>query len=340
MNQAPLKKFIISSRSTLASMAKYLFAAWVFGLILFNGPFPSQSPGNTLLAIAWFIALFFIAFRIREKRRKWLLTLALFLIPILPYLFIAPSHNRSWETPYTRTSHAGVSGNTIIIHNFRSFDYNADGLPIEDWSTRSYDLRRLVAMDFFMSYWGSEYIGHPIFSFDFGEQGHVAFTIEARMEKDEAYQLFAGLYRRYELSYIPCEEADAVRVRTNFRKNENVHLYRTIATPELARARILEFVATMNDIKKRPRFYNVITSNCTTAVRSQMSRRFPMDWRVIVNGKLDEMLYEKKILVTGGLDFPELKRRAYINPKVRDHPEKQDFSTRIRENIPGFQPAF
>ncbi len=275
-------------------------------------------------------------FFVRDRWRRILSATAVVLIVVIPYLFIRPSHDRVWDVSFKETSSARIAGDTVTIRNFRSFDYDETGEPIAEWSDREFDLQNLRGMDFFMSYWGLEYVGHPIFSFDFGEQGHLAFTIEARREKDEDYSLFAGLYRRYELSYIPCEESDAVRVRTNFRENEKVHLYRTVATPEQARARFLEFIATMNDIAEKPRFYNVISSNCTTAVRSQMTGGFPFDWRIIVNGKLDEMLYDRGLLATGGLPFEELKRRAFINPKVREHSERDGFSSRIREKVPGF----
>lgn len=205
------------------------------------------------------------------------------------YQFIRPSHNRDWEEPHARTAYAKVSGDTVTIHNFRSFDYEADGLPIGHWNMRSFDLANLRSMDFFMTHWDTEMEGHPIFSFDFGPQGHLAFTIEARMQKGESYSLPAGLYRQIELFYIPCEESEAIRIRTKFRKNENVHIYLTIATPEPARKRFLEFIASMNEIRERPRFYNIVTFNCTTAVRSQMTDSFPMDWRVIFNDQLDEL---------------------------------------------------
>lgn len=321
--------------SVLASTVKYLLAIWVFGLIWYAAPFPGA--GNIALAVAWAALLLAIPFRIRRSSGKWLAVAALFLIALLPYyLFVRPSHNRDWQKPQEFTAYAEVDGEKVTVHHFRSFDYGPDSEIIPNWSTREFDLKNLTGMDFFMTTWGSGMAGHPIFSFDFGEQGHLAFTIEARMEKGETFSLIPGLYRRYELSYIPSEESDAVRVRTNFRENENVCLYRTVATPKQARDRFMEFLETMDDIRKQPRFYNIISSNCTTAVRSQMTGGFPFDWRIIINGKLDEMLHERGLLVTGGLKFDELKRRAFLNPKLREHPEKAGFSERVREGVTGF----
>jgi hypothetical protein len=48
------------------------------------------------------------------------------------------------------------------------------------------------------------------------------------------------------------------------------------------------------------------------------------------------MLYERGVLVTEGLPFPELSRRALINPQARAHPGVAGFSETIREGVPGF----
>lgn len=335
MNRAAFTNFALHGALRLAQIAKWMLAVWLFGLITFAGPFLS-GVFNFLLALAWLAALLFASFRLHGLRRPYRAVLLLLLLPLIPHCLRQPSNDRDWEVSCQRTAWAELTGDTLTIHNFRSFDYAADGTPIPEWGRRSFDLAKLRHMDFIMSHWGSEWVGHPIFSFDFGDQGHLAFTIEARMEKGESYALFPGLYRQYELIYIPCVESDAVRVRSNFRKGEDVRLYRTIATPEQARARLMEFIASMNDIRETPRFYNILTSNCTTAVRSQMTNRFPMDWRIILNGKLDAMLYERGVLVTAGLPFMELSRRALINPQARAHPSTQGFSEKIREGVPGF----
>lgn len=320
----------------LAGLVKYAFAVWIFGLIWFSLPIPGGGIANSALAILWFAALVAAPFLMGNPGKRRLAIAALFLIPLACRSFIRPSNDRDWVPTCAETPYAEISGDTVEIRHFRSFDYAPDGSPVSHWSDRSFDLRNLRAMDVFMTHWASEWAGHPIFSFDFGPQGHLAFTIEARLEKGESYSLLKALYRQYELIYIPCDESDAVRVRTNFRKNEDVHLYRTVATPEKARKRFLEFIATMNTIREKPRFYNVITSNCTTAVRDQMIDGFPMDWRVIMNGKLDELLYERNLFETGGLPFKQLRDRNFINPIARKFPEREGFSERIRKGLPGF----
>jgi hypothetical protein len=60
------------------------------------------------------------------------------------------------------------------------------------------------------------------------------------------------------------------------------------------------------------------------------------DWRILLNGKADEMMYERGNLA-GNLPFDELKRSAYINPLARAADTAPTFSRLIRQGRPGFQ---
>ena len=73
-----------------------------------------------------------------------------------------------------------------------------------------------------------------------------------------------------------------------------------------------------NQLHDHPKWYNAITHNCTTEIYTLKSMKGqPWDWRVLLNGKGDEMAYEKGLIVTGGLPFKELKQRAWINPAAQ-----------------------
>ena len=63
--------------------------------------------------------------------------------------------------------------------------------------------------------------------------------------------------------------------------------------------------------------------------------RAPWDWRMLVNGKGDEMLYERGVLTNDGLPFARLKERARINEAARAAGDALDFSARIRAGRPG-----
>jgi hypothetical protein len=191
-------------------------------------------------------------------------------------------------------------------------------------------------LEIFINYWGSPYMAHPIISYDFGPDGRVCFSIETRPEKGESYSALGGLYRQFELAYVVADERDVIRLRTNFRKGEDTYLYRLKAP--FVRESFLEYVRTVNELHESPRWYNAITNNCTTAIRQQRaaSERAPWDWRMLVNGFGDQLLYER-----GGIDrslpFAELKRISHINERARRAGEAE-FSERIRDGLPGMSP--
>jgi hypothetical protein len=65
----------------------------------------------------------------------------------------------------------------------------------------------------------------------------------------------------------------------------------------------------------------------------------PWDWRILLNGKGDELMYERHLIVTGGLPFAELKTRSLINDRAKSADASPDFSKLIREGLPEALPS-
>ncbi len=97
-------------------------------------------------------------------------------------------------------------------------------------------------------------------------------------------------------------------------------------------------IHSLNALRNKPRWYNAITTNCTTSIRTQHPphERLPWDWRILLNGKGDELMYERHLIVTGGLPFAELKTRSLIDTRARAANDSPDFSNAIRAGLPGF----
>jgi hypothetical protein len=55
-----------------------------------------------------------------------------------------------------------------------------------------------------------------------------------------------------------------------------------------------------------------------------------------LNDKMDEMMYERGTLVTGGLSLPALKEQAHINSAARAAGASPEFSKLIRAGRVGF----
>ena len=54
---------------------------------------------------------------------------------------------------------------------------------------------------------------------------------------------------------------------------------------------------------------------------------------MLINGHLDELLYERGTIATN-LPFAELKKRSLINPRAKAADKDPAFSQRIRQDLP------
>jgi hypothetical protein len=332
----PLKRIVPALGRNLLRLALLFPALWTFGAVYFDGPLPGG--GNLVLGILWIALTVFLLLRARSMRDRWLSFAGCLALAMVPWSFKQPSNTRDWSPEYARTAGATVDGDTVTFTNFRNFDYALDGTVTERWETRTVHLSKLRSIDFFLNYWGSPLIAHPIFSFDFGDEGHVAFSIETRREKGETYTALGGLYKLYELTYLVGDERDFVRVRTNIRPGEDAYLFRLAVPPERARERFLEYVAQIQALERKPRFYNVLTANCTTAIRSQLpsGNRGAPDIRLLLNGKLDELFAEHGLFVVKDLLLSELKQKGHVDERAMKAQDDPDFSKAIRRETPGF----
>lgn len=305
-----------------------MFCLWAFGALWFDFPLAPRSTAGLFAAAVIAAGIF-----LRPMRVRIIAIGGLSAIVMIWWFSQPPSHNRNWQQDVAQLPWAEVNGDEITLHHIRNFDYVTETDYIPRWETRTVRLSEITGVDLFINYWGSPWMAHPIVSFQFANAAPVCFSIETRKEKGETYSAIGGLYRRYELICIAADERDVIRLRTNYRKGEESYLYRTTLGPEPSRQRFMEYVATINSLREQPRWYNAITTNCTTAIRSQhpAGSRIPWDWRILVNGKIDEMLFAKGSLVSAGLPFPALRQKALINPAAQSAGQSRGFSRLIRE---------
>jgi hypothetical protein len=304
---------------------------WAMGALYIDLPWAgARLPG----AIAYAIIVVAAVVLVPGCYRKWFTCLGAFVLILGWWLTIQPSNQRDWQGDVDRTAWAEIDGDRVTIYNVRNFDYRTETDYTPHWETRTFDLAQIRGADLFITFWGSPWIAHPIVSFQFGDDSHIAFSVETRKEVGEDYSTLRGFFRQYELIYIVADERDVVRLRTNYRKDEEVYLYRTRTSAERARAIFLDYLISVNDLNQQPAFYNAITSNCTTNIRVHTrsvagAKVAPWNWRLLLNGKGDEFAYENGQLA-GDLPFDELKRRAHINDAARAADASAQFSTIIR----------
>lgn len=330
---------LATSWRLLRFCGRFALGVMVLGLLLWAvGAFWYDLPGPQALrkgaAIILLLAVGGLWFSGSYKRRLAAIGI---LTAVMGWWFtLKPGNDGDWQPDVAQTASAEVHGDEITFHHVRNCEYRTLTDFTPHWETRTVNLSKLTGVDMAINYWGSPYMAHPIVSFQFSDAPPLCFSIETRKQVGQSYSAIGGLYRQYELIYIVSDERDVIRVRTNYRKNEDIYLYRINISPERARERFMEYVTSLNSLREKPRWYNAITTNCTTSIRSQHSRmdRAKWDWRMLLNGKGDELMYERGAFRTGGLTFEDLKKRSLINQAARAANDAPDFSTRIRAERP------
>jgi hypothetical protein len=292
-----------------------------------------------VLYLTIIVALLYLA------KTHWLrmgICLAGFLIVLFGWLSLKPSNDRQWQENDSQTPWAEIDGDRVTIHNFRNCNYRTELDYTCEWLTKTVSLNQLRGIDVFVTYWGSPWIAHPIVSFQFGDDRHVATSIETRDQVGQGYSAIRGFFRQYELLYVFSDERDLVRLRTNYRKDEDVYLFHTTAGPAWSRLLFLQYMEQANKLRNHPRWYNAATDNCTTNIFTQMAAtgKLPVgsslhDWWILLNGRGPEILYRNGNFA-GNLPFAELMKRANINPVAHTLDDAPDFSRRIRLDRPGF----
>jgi len=276
----------------------------------------------------------------KRKRWAWGAFLVLFAMVLAAWwLLIPPSNSRNWQPDVAVLPWAEVRGDLVTVHNIRNCDYRTETDYTVSHYDRSFDLTTLKSVDLFLVYWGSPSIAHTMLSFGFEDGSHLCFSIETRKEVGEEYSAVKGFFKQFELTYVVADERDLVRLRTNYRIGEEVYLYRFKVPMEFARKVLLDYLREVNSLKDRPQWYRAILTNCTTSILRHTTPFNPdarFDWRLIANGYLDAMLYERGKL-DQSLPFPELKKRSLINQRAKAADKAGDFSRLIRVGLPGME---
>jgi len=318
--------------------AVLVVVAWGALALWFDGPAERWLAG--LLAGGFAVGCVAALTLVRPFGRGALAVLLAFIVVVAWWLTIPPRNDRDWSPDVARLPRATITGGRVRIENVRNFDYRTETDYTERWETRTYDLDHLRGVDLFLSFWGPTLIAHTIASWEFTDGPPLAISIETRKEKGETYSALRGFFRQYEVYYVVADERDVIRLRTNYR-GERAYLYRLRMQPERARAVLLDYLQEVNHLAEHARWYNALTHNCTTTIRhhaQQVGAGRPWDWRILANGRLDELGYERGQIDTS-LSFPELRTRSDITKKANAADAALDFSNRIREGLPGMDPG-
>lgn len=307
-----------------------LAVLWGALALCFDGP-GAFAAGLFVPLSAW---LWLGRWRRRARRYAWFV---LFAGLLLWWTSLAPRNDRAWQADVAQLPGVRVEGERITFSAVRNFDWRSDEDGTERWEERGYALADVRGVDLVLSDWDVPLIVHTILSFEFADGRHLAVSIETRKEEGEGYSALRGFFRQYELYYVVADERDVLGVRAAFR-GEHLHLYRLRVAADAARELLLVYARRIEALASTPAWYNALSASCTSSIRQcvqELGRAGPFDWRLLANGRVDELLFENGHL-DGAPPFAELRARCDVTAAALEAfagPEAE-FSARLRRELP------
>ena len=298
---------IITGASLLACA---LVAVWMIGAIYYDAC--GGAAWGRWVVMVWAVAVIAM---FAAWRPLWQPIVALVGVE---WLFLAwwfrlkPSNDRDWDPSMAVLPRAVIAGDAVTIENVRNLEYRSIDDFTAKYETRTYHLSNIKGVDVIFFDWGDGLRGHPAMVFDFGCDGRICMSIEARITKEQSYSVFRSLYRQQELMFVAADERDVILRRTKYSKHQWAYLYSLNSNVEELTRVFLDYVNTINQLYESPRWYHVLFTNCTTSFYKLPSTKVRWDWRVIANARLDRVLYRDGRL-DRTLPYKELRRLAYLN---------------------------
>lgn len=332
-----MRRLLIVLLQLLLTLVVLGAASWGAGLLAFRLP----GATGTAAAVGFGLAGLAGAIGLWTGAPRLPLAFAVLFVGLLGWWgSLKPSHERNWIPELARLPQMSVADNSLTVTNLRHFTWRTESDYDQRWETRGYDLSRIQGADLFLSYWSGEAIAHLLVSFTFEGGDPLTMSIEVRREQGEEWSALAGFFRSYEMAYVAADERDLIGLRTQAR-GEDTRLYRLAATPQQARELLLAYAEDINRLAQTPRWYNTLTTNCTTVVYHLVGQlapawqfSLPLDPRVLVSGYLPGYLRDIGA-VRQDLPLDELVKLSHIGEKARNlKPDSPDFSRVIREGVP------
>jgi hypothetical protein len=312
-------------------LAILAFAAWAALALWYRIPGPSavKEMAAAAFALSGMAATVLLATR---NRWRGIAAFAVLAAAMLGWwTSIAPPATANFAPDVARQVAGEIVGDRLTLRGVRDFTWRSETDVDQGWEERTYDLGGPMTLDLFLSFWDDSGIAHMIMSFGFADGRYLAWSMEVKRLAGSIYSPVASAFKENALVLIAADERDVIGVRTNVR-GEDVRRYRLNLRQETIRNVLTEYVAQANGLAKQPRFYNSLTTNCTTAVVAMMratGATVPLDWRLVVNGRLPEYAFDHDAL-EAGLTLEQANAKAPVSAKAKAHGLGSGFSEAIR----------
>ena len=248
-----------------------------------------------------------------------------------------PSTEGDWQTQLAIPSTASWSGDNVTIKNVRNYRYGPEETDIHpNYYDRVYDASKIKKVWYTTEPFNEDKsAAHTYLSFEFENGDFLAISIEGRKTKTQQYSALKGTLRSYPLIYIAADERDVTLLRANLRK-DSVYVY-PVKLSEQKNAKILlkNMLDEMNDLLVHPRWYNTLSSNCTSEIAKQVDRLSPgrispLSWQLWLTAHADELALKRGLLDTD-LPISKAREKYFVTEKSQQAGDVPDYSALIRK---------
>ena len=199
-------------------------------------------------------------------------------------------------------------------------DYDEFGETYNDrFINETFSFSEVRSMQLAVVYWNNmDLAAHTMLNFLFTDGRELTVSVETRTPIGVDREPFTCLCNQQELLFILSDPGDLFDLRSSIR-GEDLYIYDTEFSAAEAQIILRGVIGRAHDLYHTPEFYNLIKSNCITALLPYMkAARQELKWdvRCLLNGRFDRLLYEQGILkCREGESFESLKSRSFIKGK-------------------------
>ena len=191
-----------------------------------------------------------------------------------------PSLSRHWdEDVRVLTDVERRADGVVRLGQVRTWRYARDAVQAKGYVAGVYDPADIEGLWLYEQELGlGGRIAHTFLVFEFpesyGDDRWLGISVETRRELGETYSIIGGMMRQFELTHIWAREDDLVRRRVEF-LDYPLTRFRVTVDREYLSHIFRRMVDETADLAVRPRWYNTLTTNCTSALISYVNEIQP-----------------------------------------------------------------
>lgn len=210
-----------------------------------------------------------------------------------------PSLDRVWdEDVRVLTDVEILPDGGLRLNDVRDWRYTRDAVVSKEYFAGDYhpdDVRSMWLYEQELGLGGR--IAHTFLVFEFpesyGDGRWLGVSVETRREVGETYSIIGGMLRAFEVTHIWATEEDLVRRRVEH-LDYPLTRYRVSVPEEYLGPIFTELVDQTAALSVTPRWYNTLTTNCTSALVAYVNEvepgAIPPHYSLVMTGRVDDYL--------------------------------------------------